>query len=253
MDIWAGCQSTARPRPLHGTLLRMVESQEQVATTAIVDTLAEQALLEDLLERTKPPRPLNAERLHYLLATPWRYPPLKYGSRFGKRHEPSLFYGALGLTAVLAETAYYRFLFRVGMVTPPEAAYRTQHTLFAANYQASRGLRLQDAPFDRYHTPLTDPADYSATQQLGGQLREAGIEAFEYVSARDPEGGLNLALFTPEALDGDNPLWQEEWLCETTNDSVNLVTRRLGQPRVYDLANFTVAGELPQPGIKPNG
>lgn len=57
----------------------MVESQEQVATLQLVDTLEEQALLEELLESSKPPVPADAEPLHYLLKTPFRYPPLRWG------------------------------------------------------------------------------------------------------------------------------------------------------------------------------
>ena len=65
-----------RARRSHGRLLRLVESQEQVATNSLVRTLAEQALLEDLIEASKPPLPATGHGLHYLLATPFRYPPL---------------------------------------------------------------------------------------------------------------------------------------------------------------------------------
>ncbi|HNH71913.1 MAG TPA: RES domain-containing protein, partial [Pseudomonadales bacterium] len=51
MEIWTACQAEVTLRPLDGILLRMVESQEQVATTALVDDLTEQALLERMLER----------------------------------------------------------------------------------------------------------------------------------------------------------------------------------------------------------
>ena len=39
----------------------------------LVDTLAEQALLEDLIESSKPPVPVECRHLHYLLSTPFRY------------------------------------------------------------------------------------------------------------------------------------------------------------------------------------
>ena len=55
MDIWQLCDGERQVRPLRGKLLRMVESQAQVATLHLVDTLAEQALLEELLEASKPP------------------------------------------------------------------------------------------------------------------------------------------------------------------------------------------------------
>ncbi|OJT00371.1 hypothetical protein BEE62_09960, partial [Marinobacter nauticus] len=65
---------------LQGQLFRVVESQEDIATTRIVDNMQEQARLEQLLDASKPPIPEQAGKLHYLLATPFRYPPLKYGS-----------------------------------------------------------------------------------------------------------------------------------------------------------------------------
>src|SRR5690625_4094619 len=105
----------------------MVESQEQVATSRLVASLARQAVLEELLEASKPPVPLEVTGLGYLLATPFRYPPLRHGSRFGSRDEPSLFYGSRGLPPLLAEVAYYRFVFWKGMSRPPPAPLRTQH------------------------------------------------------------------------------------------------------------------------------
>src|SRR5688500_8455099 len=99
-DGWAACLADARPVALEGEVLRLVESQEQVATNRLVDTLSEQALLEEPLEATKPPVPLAAApTLDYLLSTPFRYPPLRHGSRFGRRTEPSLFYASRTLGA----------------------------------------------------------------------------------------------------------------------------------------------------------
>lgn len=44
--------------------VQVVESQAQVATLQLVDNLAEQAVLEDLLESSKPPLPKASEALH---------------------------------------------------------------------------------------------------------------------------------------------------------------------------------------------
>jgi hypothetical protein len=99
-------------------LLRIVESQEQIAMLSLVDDLAEQAVLEDLLEQTKPPLPAGAERLHDLLSTPFRYPPLRHSSRFGQRFEPSLFYGVRRLPTLL--TSFTAFA-RIGTSTRAQA------------------------------------------------------------------------------------------------------------------------------------
>jgi hypothetical protein len=246
-EIWRACAERAVPIELAGTIHRLVESQEQVATNALVKTLAEQALLEDLLEQSKPP--LDGERLglHYLLATPFRYPPLPWGSRFGSRFEPSLFYAARTVETVLAEGAFYRFVFWTGMATPPPAPLHTRHTVFAAEVRSARGLALQDAPFAAHESALTDPRDYGATQALGRALRAAGIEAFEYLSARDPRRGRNLALFTPRAFAATEPARLDEWLCDTDAATVTFYSRHGGGFREYPLGTFLVDGVLPAP------
>jgi len=246
-DIWAACGARAARAVLDGTVLRLVESQEQVATNSLVRTLAEQALLEDMLEKTKPPVPFEARQLHYLLATPFRYPPLAYGSRFGRRSEPSLFYGARTVTTLLAEGAYYRFVFWTGMETAPKGSLNTRHTVFSATIRTERGLRLQDPPFEEYAAALGDRSSYADTQALGTAMRESGIEGFEFTSARDAERGINVGLFSPTALASDRPTSITEWLCETRSEVVRYYSRAVGDLREFRLDHFTVDGSLPSP------
>ena len=249
MDIWAACKDVAKPKPLRGELIRVVESQERVATNALVDSLEEQALLEELLETSKPPALKDAARLHYLLSTPFRYPPLKHGSRFGGRHEPSLFYGAKDLSAALAETAYYRFVFWSGMeVPPPSGKLTTEHTVFGALFSVRQGLCLYEAPFIHYEQQLTDPKNYADTQELGQQMRKVGIEAFEYRSARDPDSGINIALYSPSAFSKPAPVWQEPWMCEISEDDVSFYNKGHGTWS-YQKTQFLVDGELPAPSV----
>lgn len=247
MTDWAAIVGAIRPVRLAGTLLRLVESQEQVATNQLVRSLERQAVLEDMLESTKPSRRRGTESLHYLLATPFRYPPLKHGSRFGTRSEPSLFYGSQETRTVLAEAAYYRFVFWSGMATPLAGKLDTQHTLFGAAWRTEHGLQLQAPPFDRYRTLLVSPDDYRASQALGSAMREAGVEAFEFVSARDPQGGLNVALFTPKAFARKAPVSQDAWLCELTGERVRFRATRGGELYDFPRALFEVAGRLPWP------
>jgi hypothetical protein len=244
---WDACLAGTTAGPISGRLLRLVESQEEVATTQLVSSLERQAVLEDLLEATKPPRREGTERLHYLLATPFRYPPLKHGSRFGSRIEPSLFYGSLGLNTVLAEAAYYRFVFWQGMTVPPEGKLVTQHTMLEAEYQTKRGLQLHAPPFAAHRKLLTHPSDYAATQELGSKMRQAGIEAFEYTSARDPGGGPNVALFTPEALPRNDPISKESWLCELAGTQAKFSAGHNRTVHGFEVDLFLVGGEFPQP------
>lgn len=247
MPDWLALVAAAPRVALKGEILRLVESQEQVATNRLVSSLERQAVLEEMLEETKPPRRPGTERLHYLLATPFRYPPLRHGSRFGGRHEPSLFYGALSERTVLAEAAYYRFVFWYGMAVSPPGKLDTQHTLFGARYQSSNGLRLHQPPFDDHANVLRHPADYSATQALGTVMREAGIELFEYVSARDAEGGCNLALCTARAFTRTQPTRQDAWLCQLSAGHARFLKPRDGTLHDFPLEPFLFEGRLPSP------
>ncbi len=247
MDIWAACREDVKPIHLAGVVIRVVESQEQIATNSLVDNLEEQALLEEMLEASKPPLPSDVASLHYLLATPFRYPPLKHGSRFGTRREPGLFYGAKNLEPALAESAYYRLVFWSGMeIAPPSAKFITEHTVFGARFDTCQGLRLQDPPFSRFEKRLVDRESYTDTQRLGGQLRQAEIAAFEYISARDADRGINIALCNADVFCASQPAWQEEWLCETTADVVRFYSQEHGT-RSFPRAQFLVSGVLPIP------
>lgn len=249
-DLWALCRAGLDPGPIEGELLRLVESQEQVATSSLVDNLTEQALLEDLLEPSKPPRRPGTERLHYLLASPFRYPPLRHGSRFGSRFEPGIFYGAAGLETALAEGAYYRLVFYSAMtVAPPSGRLLTQHSLFRVRYRAARGVRLQDPPCATFEPILRHPSDYGPTQRLGRHLRDGGVDLIQYRSARDPAGGLNLALLDPAALASRRPLDTEPWLCETRAESVIYSGPRGRAVRRFPLRVFEVEGRLPRPAV----
>lgn len=247
-DLWENCRDLLIPEWLDDVPVRVVESQEQVATNALVDSLAEQALLEALLEASKPAPHPQAAHLHYLLATPFRYPPLRHGSRFGARHEPGIFYASRERHTALAEAAYYRCVFWQGMTQPPPGGrLLTQHTLFGAAYRSDRGLRLQDEPCARHRAAIADPAHYTATQALGAALRAADIEVFEYPSARDPHG-INVAIFTPRVFAQPRPVWQEAWLCETTAARVVYTGKGAGAIG-FESTGFLVGGRVPEPAL----
>lgn len=247
-DIWEAAGASATPSLLGGVLHRIVESQEQVATRDLVDgDLSDQAILEAEIERSKPSRPPGTDRFDYLLATPWRYPPLRYGSRFGTRHEPSLFYGSGAATTALAEAAYYRFVFRDDMAQAPHGL-DSRHTLFEAHYRTERGLRLHAEPFQDWQAVLTHPSDYGPTQRLGAALRDNAIAAFEFTSARDPRGGHNVALIEPDALVSTRHLRPSGWFCRTDAEAVTFSKRATpGEVLRFALTDFLVDGSLPRP------
>ena len=83
LRTWTRAALSSERRRLSGVCWRVVEAQHRVSTMKLVDTLAEQSLLESILDASKPPVPPECERLHYLLSTPFRYgAPYPSGSRF---------------------------------------------------------------------------------------------------------------------------------------------------------------------------
>lgn len=167
-----------------GRLYRIVESQEEVATRSLVDNLQKQEVLEHLLEESKPKRLPGTEELHYLLATPFRYPPLPWGSRFGGIAESGIFYGSKTVGTALAEAAYYRLLFFHDMVQSPPRPLTSYHSVFSAKYRVEPGIRLQDPAWGGDWPSLTHPSDYRYCQDLGGKFRAAGVYGLEVPSAR---------------------------------------------------------------------
>lgn len=248
--LWQDCQGERYITEVTGRLYRLVESQVQVATLSYVDTLAEQALLEQMLEQVKPPTRTKDATLHYLLQTPFRYPPLKWGSRFGPVYEPGIFYGGCSVEVTLAESAYYRFVFWYSMTDTdniPKPSMRSEHTLFSVGYHSHRAIQLHQPPFVDYQSILTDKADYLKTQQLGSAMLAAGVEAFEYQSARATGIEYCVGLFTPATFATNQPEHSSQWLCELSAEQV--LFKQAGNSTLYpfNLAQFQLNGVLPIP------
>jgi hypothetical protein len=242
---------------------RAVEAQHQISTRRLVDSDEEQRLLEDLIESSKPPY-RSTRRMHYLLATAFRYPPLRHGSRFGTRHQTSLWYGALTLRTVFAEVAYYRLLFIEGTAADL-GIVETQLSAFSIPIKTDSGIDLTRDPFDRYLDDLMSPVSYRETQLLGTAMREHGVEAFLYRSARDtvddttrdtvgdaardPARGINIGVFSEKAFASTRPRHLETWHCVADRSGVE-VTRRDYFKRAshaFPRENFLLNGVLPVP------
>ena len=248
-SIWTRCAGASELRPLRGSPWRVVEAQHQVSTRKLVDTVDEQVLLEELIDRAKPPD-LTSGRLHYLLATPFRYPPLRHGSRFGGRHERGIWYGSESRRTAFAEVAYYRLLFLEG-TRADLGTVSTQLTAFTVRVRTERGIDLISPPFDAYRRTIASPTRYDATQALGRAMREAGVELFRYPSARDSEGGANVAAFVPTVFGGARPRGLETWHCTATRERVELAKRDYFARASFAFAReiFLVGGVLPAPAL----
>jgi hypothetical protein len=247
-SIWTRCAGDSELRPLTVDAWRVVEAQHQVSTRKLVDTAAEQALLEDLIDRVKPPDPTRGS-LHYLLATPFRYPPLRHGSRFGSRHRPSLWYGSETLATALAEIAYYRFVFLEGTAARFDTLATTL-TAFTARASSERAIDLVGPPFDAHRRAIASPTHYAASQALGDAMRSAGVELFRYPSARASDG-VNVGAFAPSVFRRAKPRGFETWHCVATNDSVELSKRDyFSRPSMtFSRREFLIDGQLPTPAL----
>ncbi|AMW03775.1 hypothetical protein GEMMAAP_00800 [Gemmatimonas phototrophica] len=244
------CEGASRRQLLQLAPWRVVESQHQVSTRKLVDSAAEQELLETLVDRVKPPVAVGG-RLHYLLSTPFRYPPLRYGSRFGARQERGIWYGAVEQRTAFAEVAYYRLLFLEGTRASLDVVM-TELSAFTVRMRSDRGVRLDQPPFLAHRDAISSPVSYAESQALGRAMREAGVELFVFVSARDSRGGLNAGAFTPAVFRAAKPQHFQRWHCTATRNMVEFVRGDLTGDRdvhTYAREQFLVEGVLPMPGV----
>ena len=199
-------------------LWRAVEAQHIASTTRLVDGLGEQDLLELILEETKPTLAPQTVSLHYLLATPFRYPSPARGSRFRAPDDPGVFYGADEQRTACAELGYWRWRFLTDSPDLTELG-PVPHTLFQVRIETI-AVDLREKPFLRQARSWTDPDDYSATQRFGRVAREAGVSAICYQSVRDPKRGGCGALLNPKGfVTPRRPVSEQTWFLTVTRSS----------------------------------
>lgn len=211
---------------LRARIWRAVEAQHKVATMRLVDNdLADQVILEKILEDAKPPVPAEARGKHWLIFTPFRYTPPPPGSRFRAPHDPGVFYGAFERRTACAEVGYWRWRF----VQDSEGLSRLEAkpmSLFAAEVKAV-AIDLRKPPLSRRRRAWTDPDSYAETQALARRAREQHVEAIVYESVRDPAHGGAVAVLVPEPLDG--PVGSpENWFLTITGEMA-IWQRELGE------------------------
>jgi hypothetical protein len=228
------------------SVCRMVETQEYAATTSLVDDLQEQAILEQILDAFKPNYADNTQDLHYLISTPFRYPPLKYGSRFGAITEHSYFYASEAVQTCLSEAAFYRFFLIDGTETPFPKMIQSEHSLFFVQVISTKTLDLTKISDIEIQKQLTDPISYSMTQQVGQQARKYGVDLLRYFSARSQEQGVNVAIDNHTIIQSEKPEDKVEYICQLDPKTGIL---RFSQPRTFPVTftreQFLVDGHLP--------
>ena len=228
LPTWTPAALSSSARPYSGTVWRLVEAQHRVSTLRLVDTLAEQQLLEEILNESKPVVPAECQGLDYLLSTPFRYgAPYPHGSRFRRAGRPlGVFYAAETIETAIAELAFYRVLFfaESSGTELPEGA--SDYAALSVALDVGSMLDLTAEPLSADDALWSDLVDYTAGQALADAARGAEVALLRHRSVRDPAHGANLAALSCRAFARPAPLSRQTWKI------------RLGPDRVQALCDF---------------
>jgi hypothetical protein len=228
-----------RSSKLSGTCWRVVEAQHQISTMKITDTLAEQRVLEDLVEETKPAIPAECLRLNFLLSTPFRYSASNpYGSRFRRPFaSEGVFYAAEHVATAIAETAFYRTLFYAESPDTPWPTNAGEYSAFSCAFKSNRIADIARRPFlddaSLYHL-----SDYTEAQAFADAARVESFEIIKYRSVRDPEGRANLALLTWKVFTKPSPVRRLSWKLHLGRQGARALCEAPRQSIEYDRTAF---------------
>jgi hypothetical protein len=223
----------------------VVEAQHLVSTMKITDTVAEQEILENLLEETKPPIPRECAHLDYLLLTPFRYSARNpFGSRFRRPNaEHGVFYAAEHPSTAIAEAAFHRTLFYAESPATPWPVNPGEYTAFSCAFKSARVSDIARKPYleDKglYHL-----SDYSASQAFADAVRGFGFGVIKYRSVRDPEGRPNLALLSPKLFTRRKPIDQMSWKLHFDSKGVRALCESPRLAIQYDRTAFATDPRL---------
>ena len=206
----------------------------------LTDSLEEQAVLEAILEQSKPALPPGVRSLHYLLATPFRYRP-HGGSRFRAPFEAGVWYGAEALRTGLAEKSYWRLRFLLDSPGTPDLR-PVPHTTFAAAVRTAAAVDLTCKPFVRDHAVWTDPTSYGGTQEFAAVARVAHIHIIRYESVRDPQRGACAAVLDPAVFGRGRPRGLQTWFVAASRARVRCAPEAGGE--TFEFSAAQLLGEV---------
>ena len=212
-NMWTPAALSSDARSLSGTCWRLVEAQHHVSTVKLVDSVAEQGVLEDLVEASKAPVPSECGNLHYLLSTPFRYSPAyPTGSRFRRAGlTEGVFYSSETPETAVAEMAFYRLLFFAESPDTPWPTNPAEYTGFSVTYATKKAIDLTRGKYTVDRARWIHPTDYNHCQTFSDVARAAKVEVIRYESVRDPGRGVNLALLTCKVFTKRKPIDQQTW------------------------------------------
>lgn len=242
--MWTPTALASEFRRYRKTVWRVVEAQHRISTNRLAKTREEQTRLEELAEEAKPDLPKAARHLHYLLASPFRYGH-KSPSRFRYAHErPGIFYASEVESTAIAETAYWRLRFFSRSPDFVPGNRTSEHLSFSVAVSTARAVDLSRPPFDIKVAAWTHPDDYSACQDLAGVAREADAQLIRSISARDPDGGYNIAIMDPAIFAGKTPDFRQTWHFRFEHGRLNAIAAFPGggsfsfEPEMFGMPTF---------------
>jgi hypothetical protein len=201
-----------------GSGWRFVEAQHKNSTMKLVDSEADQATLERLLDETKPPVPSDCAHLHYLLFTPFRYEARK-PTRFRRMGQSQgVFYCAESIETAAAEMAFYRLLFFLESPETQLPIEPFEMTAFSVHIFTADAWDISTAENQVYF----DRVDYEACHHVADNALATGIDLIRYKSVRH-NGGINLAVLNCRAFAETRPSHNEGWKFRLHSDRVTVV------------------------------
>ncbi len=241
LPIWTAAALSSEAVELDTRCWRLVEAQHRVSTLKLADTLEEQALLEDLVEGTKPAIPAECRHLDYLLATPFRYGSIyPKGSRFRRAGKTrGVYYASETVLTAIAEMAFYRLLFFAESPLTPWPRDAAEYTAFSALIRTEKAIDLTQPPLSRDSAFWTHPSNYEPCQALADAAREAELEAIRYRSVRDPAGRANVAVLSCRAFAKPKPIERQTWRIRLSPSGVQALCDFPDQRVGFDRAAFS--------------
>jgi hypothetical protein len=243
---WTPDALSSEARAYAGRAWRIVEAQHRVSTLKLVDTLAEQAVLEQLIEETKPTIPPECRHLDYLLATPFRYD-AEYprGSRFRRAgRTPGVLYASERTGTAAAEIAFYRLLFFAESPDTPWPDDAAEYTAFAVALSTARAIDLTRRPLVADRAVWCDPVAYGRCQGLADAARAATIALIRYESVRDPARGANLAVLACAAFAQPRPVDRQTWRIRLGSGGIQALCEHPRGSIEFDRATFAADPRL---------
>ena len=244
-NTWMPDELSSSAKPSSGTCWRVVEVQHVVSTAKITDTHAEQAIIESLIDETKPFIPAECEHLSYLLHTPFRYRSILQGSRFRRAYSiEGVFYSSEVVETAVAEMAFYRLLFFAESPATPWPANPGEYTAFEAGFATQAAIDLTQPPLSAGRGDWTNLADYTACQQLADAARESGIDVIRYESVREPHHRANLAILRCRAFAQPKEISRQTWRFQIDSAGLRAICEAPPQTLAFDKHAFSADPRL---------